>query len=775
MSRRQPDRAFRLRKGEAAADTPAAESVAAPDLSAHGYGQRILTGSQRALKNALLAGLAAFGLSVLLLTALFGQVYWSALIFAVGASVLAVCLLHALSPKIAAAVIAVAAIALMLGCLNIGPLAGAAQALRVFWVYPDILASALPPYRGILGLLVPAVLGVLCAVLVLIDTPTLTLLPMALFSIVFGTQLIGNTTAPALIGAGACTAAYLLALARERTRLTQWPLVIVCAAVALVFLFMPRAMPAAPALREAAEEVYQTVSDYLPSSDESARSGFTLETEGYLPLGSDARPRLGGPANPSNRKVMEVTTDHAVYLRGIAMNSYTGLNWEDTLSGRRYLYADLIQLGYRRNVFDEYLPLTSETLTLDTVSVHMLSAAATTLYLPQRLRSLETKSGHMTPYFNAGSEVFLPRELSAGDGYAATYLRLPADSALTARIVEEASAVSDTRYNEIVQVYTALPSHLQRELYDLSFTAAGGEETPYRRALAIRDYLRGHYAYDLNVQDPPANTDFAAWFLLRTKRGYCTYFATALTLLCRMQGIPARYVTGYLAIPEDGVATVTSEDAHAWTEIYLNGFGWLTLDATPGDHGEEPDEGDDPTPDGPEPTAPPEPTPTPEPPEPDGNETVDTPTPAPTFPPQATETPPDTPPGPTSPPLWVLLLILALAVTASFLAFCYLRDPERRANRHPRQAADILAAAVNAAFARLYRPRRKDETPMEYYAAAANLFPDLPLEDFGELYSAHLYGKKPMRADLPLRIWQEAQERLSFPQRLSILTARKQS
>ena len=712
--------------------------------------------------NALIAALAGFGLSTLTMTALFGQVNLIMLAAACAVTALLFCALKALAGKICAAVFALGVAALALGCLNIGPLRGPAQALRVFMIYPDLLSAALAPYRVALGLIAPIVLTALCAGAVAMETPTLTLLPMAVLSILAGTELIGNTTAPALIGTGACVAAYLLALARDRTRLTVWPLTVALAAFALAFFLTPRVLPQTPALREAAQEVYQTVMDYLPSSDESARSGFTLETEGYLPLGSETRPRLGGPADPDKRAIMEVRTERTLYLRGVAMNSYTGLNWADTLSGRRFLYADLLQQGYRRTVFDEYLPLAGASLVAESASVHMLSAAATTLYVPQRLRTLEMRAGHMTPYFNAGSELFLTRELAAGDGYAFTYLPLSADSAETARMIEDAAAVADTHYADNSQIYTALPSHMSQELVALSMTAAGGEETPYRRALAIRDYLRGHYTYALDVETPPDNVDFAAWFLLREKRGYCTYFATALTLLCRMQGIPARYVTGYVARPENGLATVTSADAHAWTEIYLNGFGWLTLDATPGH--ERTDEPGHDHPDGEPDTPTPEPSPTPtappiEQPEETPLPDVQTPTPAPQ--PSAAPEPPASADLP-----WPLLLIfILLALAAALLAVFVLLDPVRRARRHPKRAAEILMAAVNAGLSRLFRPRQAGETLIEYYAAAAKRLPGLPLDGLAEAYSARVYGGKPFRADQPQAVWERVNERLSLPQR----------
>lgn len=81
--------------------------------------------------------------------------------------------------------------------------------------------------------------------------------------------------------------------------------------------------------------------------------------------------------------------------------------------------------------------------------------------------------------------------------------------------------------------------------------------------------------------------DFMAGFLTE-KRGYCIHFATAGTLLLRMQGIPARYVTGYVAdLSANGEGTVLDSDAHAWVEVYIDGYGWYPVEMTPGYAGGE--------------------------------------------------------------------------------------------------------------------------------------------------------------------------------------------
>ncbi|MEG2702003.1 MAG: transglutaminase-like domain-containing protein, partial [Clostridia bacterium] len=88
-------------------------------------------------------------------------------------------------------------------------------------------------------------------------------------------------------------------------------------------------------------------------------------------------------------------------------------------------------------------------------------------------------------------------------------------------------------------------------------------------------HLQRFYRYSLTPASPPENQDFVTYFLYVGKEGYCTYFASAMTVLCRMADLPARYVEGFLAQPTgDGSAYVTGLDAHAWTEVYFEGFGW---------------------------------------------------------------------------------------------------------------------------------------------------------------------------------------------------------
>lgn len=101
----------------------------------------------------------------------------------------------------------------------------------------------------------------------------------------------------------------------------------------------------------------------------------------------------------------------------------------------------------------------------------------------------------------------------------------------------------------------------------------------YSAACAVADYLRDNYDYSLNARVNARNPVMS--FLNETKSGHCALYASAMTLIMREMGIPARYCTGFVARPTDGGSTVLrSKNLHAWCEVYLDELGWVTFDPT---------------------------------------------------------------------------------------------------------------------------------------------------------------------------------------------------
>jgi len=124
----------------------------------------------------------------------------------------------------------------------------------------------------------------------------------------------------------------------------------------------------------------------------------------------------------------------------------------------------------------------------------------------------------------------------------------------------------------------------------LSAQLTKGKTSAYDKAMAIQQYLRatGGFTYSLKLAPPAkdrsgrvAGFDPLTNFLV-TKQGYCVQFATAMAMMSRAAGIPARMAIGFLPGTRDkGVWSVTAADAHSWPELYLDGIGWTRFEPTP--------------------------------------------------------------------------------------------------------------------------------------------------------------------------------------------------
>ncbi len=304
------------------------------------------------------------------------------------------------------------------------------------------------------------------------------------------------------------------------------------------------------------------------------RSAFSFASTDYMPL----KDRLGGSVKKTSDPVMQVTTDAKdhVYMKGSYCDTYTGFGWQDTLSDRGYLFKGPLSGANRDKVFGENQIMEADRVT---IRVMMLRNASTTVFSPQRIVSFNGESERMVLYFNGTGELYITRELEKGDRYSIDCLLPGEDDART--YISNGAEANDSRWDEVCSQYLGVPECVSPVVKDMTMDIIFGINDPLERASAIRDYLIRKYPYSLETGVPDPDEDFVSWFLLKEKRGYCTYFASAMTIMCRIAGIPARYAVGYAFIPsDDGTVTLTTGDGHAWTEIYLKGFGWLTMDAT---------------------------------------------------------------------------------------------------------------------------------------------------------------------------------------------------
>ena len=449
--------------------------------------------------------------------------------------------------------------------------------------------------------------------------------------------------------------------------------------VVLGMLLLPKGQTVITPLYNAAMDLKQAIEDYLFFTD--VREVFSIGDYGWYPMGGG---QLGGPVEVTENPVLMVKSEEKLLLRGITKDEYTGRSWRDNNGGKRYLYVNPRWSRLRRQVFLEDLPPlaargASALLDEKAVSVQVQNTGASTLLVPAYLRSLNM-SGDMVTYFNDSSELFITRNLQRDDFYTAFAPVLEGGSPeLGALIAAVSGNTADSDYDAIYSQYTVLPPHLESKVFEDAEKMTAGFDTPYDQACAIVRNLQKYYKVTLTPQTPPENQDFVTYFLYVSKEGYSTYFASAMAVLCRMNGIPARYVEGFVCHPSvDGMCYVTEKDAHAWVEVYFRGFGWVPFDPTPTNNDQDEDEQETPPP----PTPPPEEQePTPPPPE-------DSPEDLPDEEPDEQEEPEHS-----KPKLWWLLL--AAAALAAVSVRVALTTPDRVAKKQTddKEKVTVYAAA----------------------------------------------------------------------------------
>lgn len=133
-------------------------------------------------------------------------------------------------------------------------------------------------------------------------------------------------------------------------------------------------------------------------------------------------------------------------------------------------------------------------------------------------------------------------------------------------------------------LYTVLPAP-HPGVRQLAVEYTRGAVGPEQEARAIEFRLRRDFAYTLELPKR-VPSDPIAHFLLERKRGHCEYFASAMAVLLRLRGIPARVAVGFLAPQRplvNGWSVVRASDAHSWVEAWLPEKGWTTFDPTPPD------------------------------------------------------------------------------------------------------------------------------------------------------------------------------------------------
>ena len=152
----------------------------------------------------------------------------------------------------------------------------------------------------------------------------------------------------------------------------------------------------------------------------------------------------------------------------------------------------------------------------------------------------------------------------------------------------ESGLLASLRNGDVPPGFLDLPSDLNPALAEAAAAATAGSAGPYEQALALQNWLRSGFEYDLSVA-PGHSSERLETFLFEERRGYCEQFAGAFATLARTLGLPTRVAVGFtpgVALHSDAAGrtlySVQGRHAHAWPEVYISGAGWVAFEPTPG-------------------------------------------------------------------------------------------------------------------------------------------------------------------------------------------------
>ena len=157
-------------------------------------------------------------------------------------------------------------------------------------------------------------------------------------------------------------------------------------------------------------------------------------------------------------------------------------------------------------------------------------------------------------------------------------------SSVPAAEAEQLRAAGTDYPVHILHRYTQLPPDLPGRVRGLAHEATVDGDTPYDKAVLVEANLK-RLEYSLQVDPPPFDADGVDFFLFEQRRGYSEYFASAMVVLLRSVGVPARVAVGYTTgDPTDveNLYAVTDSHSHGWVEVYFPGYSWIPFEPTPG-------------------------------------------------------------------------------------------------------------------------------------------------------------------------------------------------
>lgn len=303
--------------------------------------------------------------------------------------------------------------------------------------------------------------------------------------------------------------------------------------------------------------------------------------------------RIGtGPVELSNVPVMKVTADRPALWRGAVYDYYDGRGWSRAMreqrplrrQGRSYTVPDAVfPYGRTGSELRQHFDLLA-------FNGQLLATAH-----PEQLTVPRPPAVPLMPFgFRRGpigAQIDEYGCISWGGGASGgelSYEVVSREPPTDPETLRQATEVYPTWLEG--SGYLRVPAATVLALQSLVNDLTQEQPTLYDKVEALESYLEAHCIYSLRAPAVPYGQDVVAHFVLRSRRGACDQFASALVIMCRLAEIPARLATGYATGEEEttaGTYMVRGKDAHAWVEVLFPGVGWVPFNPEPaGQEGE---------------------------------------------------------------------------------------------------------------------------------------------------------------------------------------------
>lgn len=283
---------------------------------------------------------------------------------------------------------------------------------------------------------------------------------------------------------------------------------------------------------------------------------------------------LGGPRTVADTLVMDVQVPEKlanVYWQAIVYDTYDDGRWDIAQGDEATLVYP--EEGVLNTPFSLSRQVVTQTVTNYLANSSFLYAAPELVGTDKQMFVEASTDSSGNSLVTAVRSRYV---LRIGDNYNVTS-RIPVADAASLR------GASTTYPNWVSERYLQLPDTLSEDTLALAADLIEPTDNAYDAAIAVRDYLRGSITYNDQIAAPPEGVDPVHYTLFISQEGYCNYYASAMTVMLRSQGIPARIVSGYAQGEFDDAANVyrvRASNAHTWVEVYFPSYGWIQFEPT---------------------------------------------------------------------------------------------------------------------------------------------------------------------------------------------------